>query len=301
MGIPAPIGVSAAGLPPSGDQANAVLSGAFAAIGVSQPFAVLGPMNLVIFASVVTTLTTTAGSLAATVASGTGMAAGTAINGVNVPRGATWGAFAGVAGTLALPALTYGALAMSVDSFDIELPPGAATAPLVGATVSVASNVQPVVIPAGTTVTAVARASVAPSLNSPGVSGIVTLSNKPTTVPNINPAVQPQPLVFGLGAAAVLGGADAAAAFTGAGITYSGSVQLERSFDGGATWLLCNIGGSGALAQYAAGTPVSLVFGEPERSVLYRLNCTGYTSGVINYRLSTTGQAATSLSIGSAI
>ena len=39
MGIPAPAGVSAAGAPPAGDQANAVLSGQFLAVGPSAPFA----------------------------------------------------------------------------------------------------------------------------------------------------------------------------------------------------------------------------------------------------------------------
>jgi hypothetical protein len=32
-------------------------------------------------------------------------------------------------------------------------------------------------------------------------------------------------------------------------------------------------GGNGTLAQYTTGTPVNFAFGEPERGVLYRLNC----------------------------
>lgn len=95
-------------------------------------------------------------------------------------------------------------------------------------------------------------------------------------------------------AANVVQGTDAAALFVGA--VWAGSVQLERSFDGGATWLVCGVGGGGVGAIYAgadlAGQPVSIVASEPERQVLYRLNCTTYTSGTINYRISTTGLAA---------
>jgi hypothetical protein len=76
-------------------------------------------------------------------------------------------------------------------------------------------------------------------------------------------------------------------------------VQLERSFDGGATFIAGNIG-AGALAQFtgAAVTPVDLTFGEPEKNVLYRLNCLAWTSGTINFRISQTGGAAESLAIG---
>ena len=60
------------------------------------------------------------------------------------------------------------------------------------------------------------------------------------------------------------------------------TVQLERSFDGGVTWLpLTAIGGSLAFT-----TPCSEIFEEPESNVDYRLNCTAYTSGTVNYRLS---------------
>jgi hypothetical protein len=36
---------------------------------------------------------------------------------------------------------------------------------------------------------------------------------------------------------------------------------------------------------------------EPEKGVLYRLNCIAFTSGTINYRISTTGQAGTTLNV----
>lgn len=75
--------------------------------------------------------------------------------------------------------------------------------------------------------------------------------------------------------------------------SWTGSVQLERSFDGGATWIVCNTGGTGQLAVYATGTDVSLTPSEPEKGVAYRLDCTAVT-GAINYRMSATGGLATS-------
>lgn len=207
MGIPAPNGVAASGLPPKGDQANAVLSGTILAVGPTAPFAFRGPMNLVLYASINTALTTTADSAAASVVSATGLAAGDAIYSPAglVPAGATVGALSGTNVTLGLP-----------------------------------TNTQ---------------------------------------------------------LAQVAGGTDNAAIFTGAAITFNATVQLERSFDGGSTWIVCNQGSSGALAQWTTG-PISLTFGEPEKNVLYRLNCTAYSSGTINYRISQTGGAAESLAIG---
>lgn len=210
MGVPLNAGVAASGVSPySGDQANAVISGSFTAVGPSLPFAFWGPANLVIYASINTALTTTNGSNSCSVASGTGLSPGDAINSKNVPAGTTLATLSGTSGTLALP------------------------------------------------------------------------SNQDTS--------------------SVVTGTDDAAIFTGSGITYSGSVQLERSFDGGATWVVCGIGGAGNLAIWATGTPVSAAFGEPERNVAYRLNCTAYTSGTINYRISMTGAAALSMSVNSAL
>ena len=205
MGIPAPAGVAASGTPPPGDQANAVLSGTITAIGPQTAFAFRGPMNLWLYASINTALTTTAGSTAATVGSGTGLAAGDAINSVNVPPGTV-------------------AAVVSGTNVTLKLPPGVAA------------------------------------------SGILT-------------------------------GTDTAATFTGAAIVFSATVQLERSFDGGKTFIVCNLGGGGILAQWLAG-PISITFGEPEKNVLYRLNCTVWTSGTINYRISQTGGAAESLAVG---
>lgn len=279
MGIPAPNGVGASGLPPAGDQANAVLSGSFSAVGVSQPFAFRGPMNLALWASINTALTTTIGSLNASVASGTGIAIATAINSINVPPGTTWATFSGTSGTLFIPPITlYGMInnqAAQISNLD-------STAGLTGATVTGPG------IPSGTTVLNVVTPALGATL------GVVQISNVPTIYPNTM-----QPFVFGRnGNAVTVTGADAAATFTDAALKWDATVQVERSFNGGSTWIVCNVGSSGTLAQYLDLSSVSLTFGEPERNVLYRLNCIEYTSGTINYRISQTGGAAESLAIG---
>lgn len=192
MGKPLAAGVGASGAPAAGDQANAVVAGVIAAVGPTAPFAFRGQFNLVLYASINTTLTTVAGSAAATVASAVGLAAGDAISGVNIPPGTTIGVLAG-------------------------------------------NN--------------------------------VTLAFAP-----------------GFAAANVAVGADATAIFTGANIGFVANINLERSFDGGSTWI------PGGVYAAAASTLIN----EPERHVGYRLNCTQYTSGTISYRLSQTGAGATS-------
>jgi len=293
MGIPAPLGVAAAGLPNAGDQCNAYLGGTLSAVGPTAPFAFRGPMNLAIWASINTALTTAAGSLAPTVASATGLAIGNAINSANVPRGATIGNLVGTTVTLALPPITlYG----TINTAAAQIGGLASTAGLLGATVTVPSNNEQVTLPANTTVTAIIQVAVPPTNINPGVPGIVQLSAPATAAPVMT---GPVPFQFApTGNVVTVTGADAAASFTGAAIKYDATVQVERSFDGGATWLVCNIGGAGALAQYLDLSSVSLTFGEPEKNVLYRLNCIEYTSGTINYRFSQTGGAAESLAIG---
>lgn len=66
--------------------------------------------------------------------------------------------------------------------------------------------------------------------------------------------------------------------------TFSATAQLERSFDGGSTWLPVSRDIVGAAAVFTAA--FSLQVRETEAGVLYRINCTAYTSGTINYRLS---------------
>ena len=294
MAVPAKSGVAAAGLPNSGDQANAVLSGTMTAVGPTAPFAFRGPMNLLIYASLVATLTTTTGSLAATLNSATGLAAGASVNSVNVPHGTTLGALSGTNATLALmPHTDWGTF-----TSDGKLTGAFATDRILGATITIPSTAEGVTLPAGTTVSAILQKNVAATDFSPGVPGIVQLSAAPTALPNETAVAAFQQSYTGNGVQVT--GADGAAIFTGAGVTWNGTVQLERSFDGGSTWVVCNIGSAGALAQYSGTTvqPVSLTFGEPEKQVLYRLNMIAYTSGTVNYRISQTGGAAESLAIG---
>lgn len=297
MGIPAPNGVDAAGLPNLGDQANAVLAGVISAVGPTAAFAFRGPMNLAMWNSTTRTLTTTAGSLAATVDSATGVIAGGSIKSTNVPPGTTVGAISGTNVTLALMPLTYQASGLGLASALVTLPPGSSVANLVGAAVSVPSNAEQVTLPSGTTVVAVVQADIAPSLNGPGQPGVIRLSNAPTVVPPKSDTYTP--LQFApTGNAITTTGADAAASVSDSTTAFDATVQIERSFDGGATFLACNIGGNGQVASYVDLTTVQLTFGEPEKNVLYRLNCLEYTAGTINYRFSQTGGAAESLAIG---
>lgn len=292
MGIPAPAGVGASGVPPAGDRANAVLTGTFAAIGPGKPFAFVGNMNLLIYASYVdnTGLVTANGSGTATVGTGTGLAIGGSINSVNVPKGTTWLTYSGTSGTLAFPVVTwYG----KSDTKVARITNLQSTAGLLGSTVSGLG------LSTGVTVLAIVNAAVASSgLND----GIVQISS----IPSATAGTALIPFEFALTNQSVTTGTDTSAVFTGAGITMSGTFQLERSFDGGSTWVLANIGGAGSPAQWigATQTPISITFGEPENMVLYRLNCisvTNSTGKTTNYRISQTGGAALSLSLGSPI
>jgi hypothetical protein len=65
--------------------------------------------------------------------------------------------------------------------------------------------------------------------------------------------------------------------------TFVATVQVERSFDAGTTWLPVTYVDGSALNWTA---PVSTTLNEPESGVLYRLNCTAYTSGTVTYRIS---------------
>jgi hypothetical protein len=64
--------------------------------------------------------------------------------------------------------------------------------------------------------------------------------------------------------------------------TFVGTVIVDRSFDGGTTWL--PLTALGTSISFTA--PCSEVFEEPEDGVIYRVRCSAYTSGTINYRLS---------------
>jgi hypothetical protein len=79
----------------------------------------------------------------------------------------------------------------------------------------------------------------------------------------------------------------------GGNTAWSGTVRLERSLDGGVTWWVAGVGGAGAQSVWNTGTDVSVQAFETERGVAYRLNCTAYTSGTIDWRISGTGILAT--------
>ncbi|MFG1388793.1 hypothetical protein [Xanthobacter versatilis] len=64
--------------------------------------------------------------------------------------------------------------------------------------------------------------------------------------------------------------------------TFVGTVQLKRSFDG-STWLPLTAAG---VTLYSWSAPASEPAEEAEFGVSYRLECTAYSSGTINYRIS---------------
>lgn len=293
MGIPAPLGVGASGLPPKGDQANAVLAGVITGVGPTGAIAIRGPLNVEIAAYMPVALTTTAGSLDATVAAGAGLAVGDSITSALVPWGTTIGSIDADAITLSLPPISLGGYAAPGGNQITGL---LSTVGLVGAAVSGPG------VPSGTVVQAIIQAAIPPvGTTGAGVSpfqpGIVQLSQDVVGAGQ-NPANVPVPFVFApTGNAITATGTDDAATFQGAGIVYTGSIQLERSFTGGQYWSVANVGGAGSLAVYGAGTPINVSFGEPEKGVLYRLNCTALAAGQARFRISTTGGAAESLAI----
>jgi hypothetical protein len=110
--------------------------------------------------------------------------------------------------------------------------------------------------------------------------------NAPFTAPGHTAGVE----IFGVFNLVIFGSGGPNGAWTGSG-------RLERSFDGGTTWIVCNVGGGGQQAVWATGTDVSLTTGECEKGVLYRLNFTDLSVGTVNWRFSGNGQAAMSLSV----
>ena len=67
--------------------------------------------------------------------------------------------------------------------------------------------------------------------------------------------------------------------------TFVGTIALQRSFDQGTTWNTVAADAYGTAASWTA--PVDLIIDtQGEQGVLYRLNCTAYTSGTANWRLS---------------
>ena len=125
-----------------------------------------------------------------------------------------------------------------------------------------------------------------------------TTANSPVTALPSDQVVSVQPAAAGLPASGVtavvstFGATGSSATLTpiaGRGFnvsiwgTFSASVQLERSFDGGTTWLPITAAG---VQLFVWTAPASEVNQEDQISVAYRLRCTAYTSGTVSYRIS---------------
>ena len=65
--------------------------------------------------------------------------------------------------------------------------------------------------------------------------------------------------------------------------TFVATMQLERSFDAGANWHPITAAGT---QLYLWTAPFSEQAQEDQVGVLYRLNCTAFTSGTASYRIS---------------
>ena len=64
----------------------------------------------------------------------------------------------------------------------------------------------------------------------------------------------------------------------------AGTVVLERSFDDGSTFSAVSRNSTPAAATYT--TTLNATIKETEKDVLYRFNCTAFTSGTIIFRIS---------------
>lgn len=72
-------------------------------------------------------------------------------------------------------------------------------------------------------------------------------------------------------------------ALSGTGVA---SIQLEKSFDNGTTWCAVYAGGTQLYQWSYNSSNLTESAEETESGVLYCLNCTAYTSGTVNYRIS---------------
>lgn len=281
-------GVSASGLSPyTNDFANGVDQGSLSAVGATKPFALFGTLNLWVWTEFLTSLQVTNGSSNGTVGAAGAIAAGAAIKSTVVPPGTTVLSIGGTTPVLALPTRTF--YANSINGRP-TLTGIQDTTWLSGAAVTGLGF-------AGATVSSIDVAAIVGDTPVDGNTGQVTLNANASAGPQNQ---QPTPFEFALANTGLTSGTDAAAVFTGAAIGLVGQIQVERSFDGGNTWIVANIGGSGALAQFSTASPVSIAFGEPERQTLYRLNLTAITpvaGNTLKYRISATGQQATSIAL----
>lgn len=105
---------------------------------------------------------------------------------------------------------------------------------------------------------------------------------------------RPQPdyrdlaLAVGEGTFTAVGNSPAVQAQGGINVTLTGTfvatLRVARSFDGGTTWAPLSDQDGYAIRSYTG--PASFWIWENEAGVLYRLECTAYTSGTVAYRLS---------------
>lgn len=297
MGIPAQFCLGDFGTPPQGDQATGVISGQFTAVGLSSSFAFYGCANFSLVCSTTDVLTTTRGSFSATISGPTSgiLAPGTSIQyGSFFPNGAVLSTYAAGTGTIAFP--PYFITAKLIAGFDYIEGNFPTDGYVIGTNI-IGSTIVGTGIASSTTVTGIIQDSnqlFGHNGNFPPPNkAIISLSN-----PVIGSSIKPYLTNLTLFPSAnLIPTSSSNAFFTGSTIAYTGSVQLEKSFDGGATWLIANIGppGSGALAIFQNASSVSFSLFEPEKGVLYRWNCTSFTPGgggaqyFINYRISETG------------
>jgi hypothetical protein len=274
----------------SQDRANGLVTGTLAAVGPGKAFSVWGPFNVLVWANVNTTLTIGAsGTNSGTVGAATNIAVGDSVNSTLVPPGTTVKTIGGTTFTFGFPTQTWrgkiSPASASIAFTAADLASGLTLSKLVGAAVSDPNSY----FPSGVTVLGV------------GPDGLSVLTSAaPTTAPTTN---APAPIEFALTANSLVAGADTAATFTGAATPVGAATttfQIERSLDGGSTFVCANIGGSQQLAQFVTAIgPLSVAFGDPEANALYRVNMLVYsaaTNATVNYRLSATGQAGLSLS-----
>lgn len=66
--------------------------------------------------------------------------------------------------------------------------------------------------------------------------------------------------------------------------TFVATIKVQRSFDGGTTWITTSLDSTGTPASFTS--EVTVTGNEIEAEVLYRFSCTAYSSGTVNYRLS---------------
>lgn len=273
----------------SQDRANGLVTGTLSAIGPGKCLSVWGPFNVLVWANVNTTLTIAAsGANSGAVGAATNIAVGDSVNSTLVPPGTTVKTIGGTTFTFAFPTVTWpgtiSSASASISFTPNDLMAGLVLSKLVGATVRDPNGY----FPSGTTVLAV------------GPDGMsVQTSAAPTTAPT---TIAPALLQFTLTANSLVAGADTAATFTGAATpigTATTTFQIERSLDGGNTFVCANVGGSQQLAQFVnAVGPLSVAFGDPEANALYRINMLAYTAATnatVNYRLSASGQAGMSV------